>query len=129
MIFWLGDRESLPPKKPSRSVVKFDQARHRHYKIQAKKAKGCRDLGSPSHPARSSSQILHMNPINIRSGEFARISPPVTPRMVRSRTVELAISAGRSPIEIKQSDYEQAKRELTGETDFERQLAVLHPGR
>lgn len=46
--------------------------------------------------------------------------------MVRSRTVELAIRAGRSPIEIRQRDYEQAKRELTGETDFDRQQAVLY---
>lgn len=54
--------------------------------------------------------------------------PPVTPQMVRSRTVELAIGAGRSPLEIRQSDYERAKRELTGETDSDRQLAVLYPG-
>lgn len=48
--------------------------------------------------------------------------------MVRRRTVELAISAGRSSIEIRQRDYEQAKRELTGETDFGRQHAVLYGG-
>ncbi len=48
--------------------------------------------------------------------------------MVRRRTVELATSAGRSPIEIRQRDYEQAKRELTGETDFDRQQAVLYGG-
>lgn len=51
----------------------------------------------------------------------------VTPQMVQSRTVELAINSGRSGVEIRQSDYEQAKRELTGETDFNRQLAVLYP--
>jgi len=51
----------------------------------------------------------------------------VTPHMVRSRTEELAIRAGRSSMEIRQSDYERAKRELTGETDFERQQAVLYP--
>lgn len=56
------------------------------------------------------------------SGEI----PVVTPHMVRSRTVELALLAGRSSIEIKQRDYEQAKRELTGETDFDRQHAVLY---
>lgn len=54
--------------------------------------------------------------------------PRVTPQMVRSRTVELAMIAGRSSIEIRQRDYEQAKRELTGETDFDRQYAVLHLG-
>lgn len=47
--------------------------------------------------------------------------------MVRSRTVELAIIAGRSSLEISQRDYEQAKRELTGESDYERQQAVLYP--
>lgn len=48
--------------------------------------------------------------------------------MVRSRTVELALKAGRSSMEIRQRDYEQAKRELTGETDYDRQHAVLYPG-
>ena len=46
--------------------------------------------------------------------------------MVRSRTVELAMIAGRSSLEIRQHDYEQAKRELTGETDFDRQQAALY---
>lgn len=54
-------------------------------------------------------------------------APLVTPHMVRSRTVELAIRAGRSSMEIRQSDYERAKRELTGETDDARQQAVLYP--
>lgn len=53
--------------------------------------------------------------------------PQITPAMVRSRTVELALSAGRSSLEINQRDYEQAKRELTGETDFDRQQAILYP--
>lgn len=49
-----------------------------------------------------------------------------TPRdRVSMRTHELAVSAGRSPLEITQADYEQAKRELTGETDPQRQNAVL----
>lgn len=51
----------------------------------------------------------------------------VTLEMVRSRTSELAVRAGRSPFEISQRDYEQAKLELTGETDFERQHALLYP--
>jgi hypothetical protein len=50
----------------------------------------------------------------------------VTPQMVRARTVELAIRAGRNAVEIRQSDYEQAKRELTGETDSKRQHAMIH---
>ena len=47
--------------------------------------------------------------------------------MVRTRTVELAVGAGRSPVEIRQRDYEQAMRELTGETDFDRQQAAIYP--
>lgn len=45
--------------------------------------------------------------------------------MVRSRTVELASIAGRSSLQINQRDYEQAKRELTGESDLDRQMAML----
>lgn len=59
--------------------------------------------------------------------EFPTKLPQVTPHMVRMRTVELALDAGRSSMEINQRDYEQAKRELTGETDFDRQHAVLYP--
>lgn len=45
--------------------------------------------------------------------------------MVRFRTLQLATNAGRGAHQIKQIDYEQAKRELTGELDFDRQQAVL----
>jgi len=48
-----------------------------------------------------------------------------TREMVRSRTCQLAIIAGRGAHQIRQSDYEQAKRELTGESDFDRQQAIL----
>jgi hypothetical protein len=71
---------------------------------------------------------LHsMNKKNPSSTDgFPTIIPPVTPYMVRARTVELAIRAGRNPTEIRQRDYEQAKRELTGETDFDRQSELLY---
>ena len=45
--------------------------------------------------------------------------------MVDTRTHALAVKAGRIPPYVVQTDYEQAKRELTGETDPDRQLAVL----
>jgi hypothetical protein len=45
--------------------------------------------------------------------------------MVRLRTIELASIAGRGPLEIRQCDYERAKREVTGETDFDRQQEIL----
>jgi hypothetical protein len=43
----------------------------------------------------------------------------VTRKMVRIRAVQLAVIGGRSPEEVSKSDWEQAKRELTGmpETD------------
>ena len=52
-------------------------------------------------------------------------SQPVTREMLHARTLELALMAGRSALQIKQVDYERAKRELTGESDFDRQQAVL----
>lgn len=48
-----------------------------------------------------------------------------TREMVRARTREFALIAGRGSHEIKQVDYERAKREVTGESDFDRQEAVL----
>lgn len=49
-----------------------------------------------------------------------------TREMAYQRTVELALLAGRKAHQIRQSDYEQAKRELTGETDSERQQASFN---
>ena len=48
--------------------------------------------------------------------------------MVHARTLEIAMLAGRNAQQVKQSDYETAKRELTGETDFDLQQAVLDHG-
>ena len=39
----------------------------------------------------------------------------VTRKMVRERAVELAVINGRSAQDVSKSDWEQAKRELTGE--------------
>jgi hypothetical protein len=41
----------------------------------------------------------------------------VTRKMVRERAVELALINGRSAPEVSTSDWEQAKRELTGDSD------------
>lgn len=49
----------------------------------------------------------------------------VTREMVYSRTIEIAKIAGRNSHQIKQLDYERAKRELTGESDFDKQQALL----
>lgn len=49
----------------------------------------------------------------------------VTRDMVYARTRELALLAGRIPPQVSQIDYEQARRELTGESNIDRQNAVL----
>ena len=46
-------------------------------------------------------------------------------KMVRDRAVELAIINGRSTQEVSKSDWEQAKRELTGASDIDPKTAVL----
>jgi hypothetical protein len=53
------------------------------------------------------------------------LQPPTIRERLRRRTRELAVRAGRSPQQISQLDYEQAKRELTGESDAGRQDSVL----
>ena len=49
----------------------------------------------------------------------------VSRKMVRERAVELAVINGRSAQEVSKSDWEQAKRELTGEPDVDPKDAVL----
>jgi hypothetical protein len=43
----------------------------------------------------------------------------VTRKMVRERAVELAAINGRTALEVSKSDWEQAKRELTGDSDVD----------
>ena len=45
--------------------------------------------------------------------------------MVYARTVQLALNAGRYAHEISKADYDQAMREVTGESDRMRQDAIL----
>ena len=49
----------------------------------------------------------------------------VTRAMVRERAVELVVLNGRSAHEVSKSDWEQAKRELTGEPDMAPKEAVV----
>jgi hypothetical protein len=49
----------------------------------------------------------------------------VTRQMVRQRAVELAVMDGRSAQEVSKSDWDQAKRELTGEPDLDPKEAIL----
>ena len=48
----------------------------------------------------------------------------VTRKMVRERAVEMAVINGRSEQEVSKSDWEQAKRELTGETSTDPKAAT-----
>jgi len=50
---------------------------------------------------------------------------PVTREKVQARARELALIAGRTPLLVSQSDYAQARRELTGESDLDLQDAIL----
>jgi Trm5-related predicted tRNA methylase len=53
------------------------------------------------------------------------VTRSVTRQMVHDRTLELAMLDGRNNLQIKQVDYERAKRELTGESDFDRQQEIF----
>lgn len=66
------------------------------------------------------------NPVNggVISENFAGIGP-VSRAMVNKRASELAQISGRLPMAVTQSDYEQAKRELTGESDIDLQETIL----
>jgi hypothetical protein len=50
----------------------------------------------------------------------------VSREKVNERSRELALNDGRSPGCVSQADYEQAKWELTGERDIDRQEAILN---
>jgi len=50
---------------------------------------------------------------------------PVTRKMVRAGAAELAIIDGRSAHEASRSDWEQAKRELTGELETDPKEVIL----
>jgi len=49
----------------------------------------------------------------------------VTPEMVQRRAIELAISKGRTEQNVLKTDWEQAKRELTGGSDVDPKQAAL----
>ena len=49
----------------------------------------------------------------------------VSRQMVRERAVELAVIAGRTAQDVAKADWEQAKRELTGEPEADPNTAAL----
>jgi hypothetical protein len=69
-----------------------------------------------------------MNPNPLKQGaltENSKGTGTVTRKMVRERAVELAVTNGRSAQEVSKSDWEQAKLELTGETDMDPKESAL----
>ena len=69
-----------------------------------------------------------MNTNPLKQGAFTNNSAglgTVTRKMVRERAVELAMINGRTAQEMSKSDWEQAKRELTGEPDMNPKEAAL----
>jgi hypothetical protein len=66
------------------------------------------------------------NPVNegVLTNNFSGIGP-VSRAMVHKRAAELAQIAGRLAASVTQADYQQAKRELTGESDIDFQDAIL----
>jgi hypothetical protein len=65
------------------------------------------------------------SPALVEPSRHAGGTNPVTRDMVRARTRELALRAGREPEEATHADHAQAKRELTGESEWDRQEARL----
>ena len=59
------------------------------------------------------------------SNDTVPVAGSITRQMIHDRTLELALIDGRNSLQIKQMDYEQAKRDLTGESDFDRQQQIL----
>jgi hypothetical protein len=69
-----------------------------------------------------------MNPNPLKQGALTDNSVgigTVTRSMVRERAIELAVINGRSAHDVSKADWEQAKRELTGEPDTDPKEATL----
>jgi len=67
------------------------------------------------------------NPLSkgVLTENFAGIGSVTREMVYNKRARDLALLAGCAPPQIRQSDFEQAKRELTGGTDIDRQDTVL----
>lgn len=69
-----------------------------------------------------------MNSNPLKQGALTKNSAglgTVTRRMVRERAVELALVNGRSAQQVSKADWEQAKRELTGDPNLSPNEAAL----
>jgi hypothetical protein len=69
-----------------------------------------------------------MRPNLLKGGSFTESAAgigTVTRKMVRERAIELAVINGRSAQDVSKSDWDQAKRELTGASDTDPKEAAL----
>ena len=69
---------------------------------------------------------MHKN--HLDEGDLIKTSAesnPFTRDEIHARARELALIEGRVPPNVSQADYEQAKQELTGESDLSRREAIL----
>lgn len=69
---------------------------------------------------------MDKNPLNkgVLTENFIGIGL-ATPAMVHARARELALIAGRVPPHVEQTDYEEAKRELTGGPNLDREETAI----
>ena len=69
---------------------------------------------------------MNTNPLTkgVISESFKGIGT-VTEEMVEQSAIELALINGRTAKDVSKTDYDQAKRELTGESDIEPEEAAL----
>lgn len=69
---------------------------------------------------------MEINPVNKGSisNNFSGIGP-VTSEMIDKRARELALLSGRPENEATEADFEQARRELNGETDLDKEEIAL----
>jgi hypothetical protein len=69
---------------------------------------------------------MNINPLKQGAlTENSRGIGTVTRKMARERAIELAVINGRSAQDVSKSDWEQARRELTGDSDPDPKEAVL----
>lgn len=69
-------------------------------------------------------KLLAAKPISYSALIWTSTKPSPRERL-HLRTRELAFLAGHAPVDITQANYEQAKREVTGESSLSRQNAAL----
>ena len=69
---------------------------------------------------------MKLNPLNkgVLTNNSTGIGP-VTPELIHARARELALLAGRISSDVSPADYDQARRELTGGSDTDRQDTIL----